>query len=372
MNLIEVIDKYSEDIEFLETAYQACNVSDIDILRGDVILRCGTEKINDYIIEMIRLDAEAKEELRKYIVEHFGEKLRNLVLSRLSQDIKNALAIIAKCVLYEKNIYNIQAMFKLSELDLSINELLRLGLLMRVSLSEVIVPEYLIEFLLSQQRELEIDIYDILQNMSNDYTNLALLEIVLFNLRPDRELFRTMYGIDYAEYVKRLHIPRLVMYVKETNNLITNPLTSIEELRRTYHEFKNFKSRNLCRRLNIHGTYNYVKSIRCGTVCTLYSSVEKALIILSPWLVITRKLLQYLSNVPRMIITNIPVNKDFIDRYYTEFTRKYPELNKVLLVFLHEETAYVFKPRKLSRVHDTLLDTLYSSNFEVIELSMEW
>ena len=220
MNLIEVIDKYSEDVKFLETAYQACSVSDIDVLRGDVILRYGTEEINDHIIEMTRLDVEAKEELRKYIVERFSEKLRDLVFSRLSHDIKSILAVIAKCVLYERNIHNIQAMFKLNELDLSINELLRLGLLMRISHSEVIVPEYLIEFLLSQQRELEIDIYDILQSMSNDYTNLALLEIVLFNLRPDRELFRTMYGIDYVEHVRKLHIPRLITYVRDLETYV--------------------------------------------------------------------------------------------------------------------------------------------------------
>ena len=69
-----------------------------------------------------------------------------------------------------------------------------------------------------------------------------------------------------------------------------------------------------------------------------------------------------------MIITTVPVGRDFINAYYSKFMYKYRELERTLLAFIQEETAYVLKPKKLTKTHDTLLDTLYSSNFEVIEL----
>ena len=213
----------------------------------------------------------------------------------------------------------------------------------------------------------DVNLEEIIDLISNDYLALTILEIALFGIKPNIEFLSKLLGVNYEEYVKSFKIDKIVKYVSDLDKFVYNPIVNIDELKGLFNNFKQSKAKSIYRRIEIPGHIQYSKSIRCLVVTSMISEEIHGLVIYCPWLVPTKKFERYYSNVPRLIILSIPLQKEFIE-YYHEYLSTLTTFRKTAFAFLSEGSVYLLKPEQLDKGLESLIDYLYSTEFEIIEL----
>lgn len=344
-----------------------CTCDNKDITCQDCSLKYDPDVCNEIVskIESLKDKLICEEVLNN---ENIVNKLGNLLEKRLGSEI------VKYCILNylssnRIDVEELEAVIELNNLSYSINDLIKLGLVYRIDLNTIYIPMYTTYLLATYCKELkhEINLEEIIDLISNDYTALTTLETALFNIKPNIEFINKLLGVNYEEYIKSFKIDKVVKYVPNLDKFIYNPIINIDEFKVLFNNFKRSKAKSIYRKIEIPGHTQYSKSIRCLIVTSMISEKIHGLVIYCPWLVPTKKFERYYSNVPRLVILGLPLQKDFIE-YYHEYLSTLTTFRKTAFAFLSEGSIYLLKPEQLDKGLESLIDYLYSTEFEVIEL----
>ncbi len=348
-------------IEVWETLYQLLNYCDEDMsaLFNDLRMRYGNgykEILDEAKRLLTSLGSKAAEAVQaKY------EVLKNAVLERLDDKSRKALCVLSRYMGLggREDILRIQ--FSLLGLEGSIiDELIEKGVLMHKSRDILFVPEYLIRASLDIPLEgFQIDLRGVLQNLTP--LQLAIIESIAFGVRPVEWLFKAIYGVGYKEALANAKINR-VLNISSQGEPVLNPAIDILELRSLIHELKDKGARNMKGIIMPHGQYGYVKAIRCGVEYTAFGGSLRGLLILCPWIMPSKRLLEFYKNENRAIIIAVRPSEHFA-QILNEHQDDIPP--RTGFIFLHERKAYVYKPRLFGKSFDSMLDFLYRSRLEV-------
>ena len=350
-------------IETLECLYQLINYADEDdeALIRDAMLRYGNDysRICNEARNILKsLGEKANEEVKKYY-----ELLADHVMNRI-KGLGNAAYTLTKYMGLGGREDILKVQFKLMGFpDSVIEDLIRAGALMHRTRNTLFVPEYLIPRFLQITGNVNVPrIEEVLSNVGT--TELVLMEAAAFHAKPINWLFKAIYGVDFRDLVLRTRVDGILDGT--TGELILNPAIDIQEIRALIHGIKDSAARSLRRALGPHGQYMYSKTVRCGIVYTLFGEGGRELIILCPWILPSRRLLEYYSREDRAIVVNTSPSTDFTDLINKHIDELPPRTG---LVFLSGNEAIVYKPRVLSKSFDSFLDFLYRSNYRVVYIN---
>ncbi|GGI67278.1 hypothetical protein [Vulcanisaeta souniana] len=349
--------------DVLEGAYQLLNYDDEDesALMQDFGLRYGDRYLEIYndaqeFINSLGEDADAR-------VRKFYELLADHAMSRV-RGFGNAVYALAKYLGLggDETVLSIQ--FRLMGFgDHVVTELIRAGMLMHRSRDVLFVPEYLIPRLLEVSGDvITPNVRDALSGLGS--VELAIVESAAFGSKPINWLFRAIYGTDFRELLPSIRIDNLLD--GSTGELIINPAIDIRELRTALHEMKDYNARTMRRTISPHGQYTYSRIARCGVVYTVFGEGGRELIMLYPWIVPSRRILDYHSRENRVIVIMREPSDEFTDIMNKHADELPPRTS---FIFINGNEALVYKPQALDRAFDLFLDFLYRSNLRVTYLN---
>jgi len=349
--------------ETLECLYQLLNYVDEDdeALIRDATLRYG----NDYleICNQARgllssLGDRADGEVRR-----FYELLADHAMGRI-RGFGNAAYALARYMELGGREVVLRVQFRLMGFaEDVVEDLIRAGVLMHRSRDVLFVPEYLIPRLLEISGDITIpDVKELLS--SANIRELMAVEAAVFGARPVNWLFRAIYGMDFRELITGTRIDGLLD--GSVGELILNPAIDVQAVRALIHEMKDSAARSFKRVLSPHGQYMYSRVARCGVVYTVFGEGGRELILLCPWVIPSRRFLDYHSREERVIVVGTSPSNEF-----AELMRRHTEElpSRTGFVFLSNNEAMVYSPRASSKSFDSFLDFLYRSNLKVTYLN---
>ncbi|WP_243675690.1 hypothetical protein [Vulcanisaeta distributa] len=190
------------------------------------------------------------------------------------------------------------------------------------------------------------------------------MESAAFSSRPIGWLFRAIYGIDFKELIHSVRIDGVLD--GSIGELILNPAIDLRELRAVIHEMKDSSARYMRRVLSPHGQYSYSRVARCGIVYTVFGEGGRELIMLYPWIVPSRRALNYHSREDRVIVIMHRPSEEFADLMDMHTDELPPRTG---FVFISNNEALVYRPQYLNNAFDSFLDFLYRSNLRVSYLN---
>ncbi len=257
----------------------------------------------------------------------------------------------------------IKDLYNLLELNVDVEKLVREGVLIHVREGYVTVPQFLISNISLESPDVEL----LLDEAEHNLTGLAVLEAWLEGSQVNVEFFEKLYGIEYDNALKSLHIRKIVKYSESLGDFVFNPLIDIEEFRTTYHAFKQSRAKKILRSLDIGiGHTKYSKRIGALVTCLAFGPGQHGIIIVAPWLVPTRRFERYCANVARLVVLSMPFRREFAE-YYHQILEETRTFRNTAFVFIQEGVAYLVVPEKRGRSLDSLLDFIYRAGFEVFE-----
>lgn len=350
-------------VELLECLYQLINYVDEDdeALIRDAMLRYGGDysRICNEARNMLRsLGEGVNEEVRRYY-----ELLADHVMGKI-KGLGDAAYALARYMGLGGREDVLKVQFRLMGFpDSVVEDLIRVGALMHRARDTLFVPEYLISRFLEISGNVSVPrIEEVLSSVGT--TELVLVEAATFGVKPINWLFRAIYGVDFRDLVLRARVDGLLD--GSTGELILNPAIEVQEIKALIHGIKDSAARSLRRALGPHGQYMYSKVVRCGVVYTVFGEGGRELIILCPWVLPSRRLLEYHSREDRAIVVGTGPSADFTDLVNEHIDELPPRTG---FVFISGNEAMVYKPRVLGRSFDSFLDFLYRSNYRVVYLN---
>jgi len=351
------------DPEDLELAYQMFIYRDEDpgALLSDIKARYGT--LDAYLRFKDTVAQLKNDESWKNILSSRRKELAALVMSRLKDRFRSALCILASRMGLGGKESVIRAQFSLAGFSDIVDELVKAGVLMHDSNTTLIVPEYLIQELIQiKDCPDDLDPSGILDTIK-DHLTMAIIESVAFSSKPIPSLFKALYGVSYSEGARSISVEGLMSYVD--GDLVLNPLIDHMRLRQLMHGLKDARARFMRRIISPHGQYVYSRRIRCGVVYTAFSGSSRVILLLCPWILPTRTLMEYHSGETRVLITTQPFRETILDYARTSIDWRLRDLG---FVFLNtdEGNAIVIRPGKGDREFEASLDFLYRSNIRVL------
>ncbi len=350
--------------DIAETAYQLLIAEDETAVLEDVEKRYGerAREVLEYAKEIARkfLEESGKDPLEaaQRLVSEYGLEIRVSTLGELA-----LVRYMAKRNYQPVPEDAIRDLLNLLEIQVSLDELLRRGVLMHVKPGFVIVPQYVNP----ETGDTVLDLEFLLDEAEHNIVGLTVLEAWLESNQPNVEMFEKLYGVPYESALRSLHLRKIAKYSEAMNDLIFNPLIDVEEFRSLYHSFKHSRAKRILRTLDIGiGHVKYSKRIGALIACVAFGPGEHGLVIMSPWLVPGRRLERYCAGVARLIVLAIPFRKEFAE-YYHSILEKTRSFRNTAFVFLQEGVAYLVAPEKRSRTLDSLIDFVYRAGLEVLE-----
>ncbi|MGC9153188.1 MAG: hypothetical protein ACP5GY_05585 [Vulcanisaeta sp.] len=347
------------DVRVLEGVYQLIHYEDEDeeALIRDFSMRYGDDYMNIYsrAKELLNsLGENADSEVRRYyelLADHAVGKIRGF---------GDAAYALARYMGLGGDEAVLKVQFRLMGFGEDVvDELIRAGVLMHRYRGVLFVPEYLVPRLLEMSGYVTApDVRNILGGLSD--AELAVVESVAFGSKPIDWLFRAIYGVGFRELVSGIRINGFLD--GSTGELVLNPVIDIQELRAILHEIKDFSARSIKRLIGPHGQYTYSKLVRCGVVYTVFGEGGRELILLCPWVLPSRRLLDYHSREDRVFIIMRRHGEEFVE-IVSKHAGELPV--RTGFVFIRDNEAFVYKPRAFSRSFDSFLDFLYRSNIKV-------
>ncbi|GAB6947559.1 hypothetical protein JCM16161A_16890 [Vulcanisaeta sp. JCM 16161] len=353
----------SLDINVLEGAYQLINYDDEDdeALIQDFNLRYGDE-----YVEILRRARELVSSLGEDAsgrIKRFYESLADHSMGKI-RGFGNAVYALVKYMGLggDEDVLRIQ--FRLVGFNEDVlTELIRAGVLMHRRRGILFVPEYLIPRLLEMSGDIPTP--NIRESLSGlDTLGLVAVESAAFGSKPISWLFRAIYGVDFREFVVKTRIDNVLD--GSIGELILNPIIDLRELRTVIHEMKDSSARAMRRVIGPHGQYTYSRIARCGVVYTVFGEGGRELIMLYPWIVPSRRVLDYHPREDRVIVIMHRPSEEFADvmgRHVNDLPQR------TGFVFISGDEAVVYKPQSMSRAFDSFLDFLYRSNLRVTYLN---
>ena len=350
-------------IDVLEGAYQLINYDDEDdeALIQDFDLRYG-DKYADVLRQVREFVSSLRENVGERIKRSY-ELLADHAMGKVKGFGDAAYALVKYMGLGgDEDVLKVQ--FRLMGFNESVlTELIRAGILMHRRRGIVFVPEYLIPRLLEVSGDIPTP--NVRESLSGlDQLGYVAVESAAFGSRPIGWLFRAIYGIDFRELVLKTRIDNILD--GSIGELVLNPTIDLRELRSVIHEMKDSSARAMRRIISPHGQYTYSKVARCGIVYTVFGEGGRELIMLYPWIVPSRRVLEYHSREDRVIVIMHRPGGEFTD-IMNEHINDIPP--RTGFVFISGSDAMVYKPQSMGRAFDSFLDFLYRSNLRVTYLN---
>ncbi len=354
--------------EVYETAYQLLISENVDVVVRDAYLRYGDEASRiveeaKKLVDRLLSEYGSREDVINFIIMNFGSSIVDLITSRFP-NFENVIPIVKY---FNKNAHRpspyqeVLCVVKVLELDLDIDSLIKIGVLMHVDENSLVVPHYL-----STYDECSVDIENILDLVSQDYAKLSIIESIVENVKPSREMFQILYGID-IESPELYEVSRVMTYCEYTSSPILNPCIDTHELRRILHEFKQARARRLFRIIEPGmGHVKYSKKIGALVSFIMLGPGEHGILMFMPWIVPSRRVEKYYASSPRLIITSIPFRREFAE-YFHNVLEDTKTFKNTAFIFIQEGVCYLVSPSRRSRTLDSLLDIIYRANLEVLE-----
>ncbi len=349
--------------DVLEGAYQLLNYDDEDeeALMRDFSLRYGDGYVEVYngargFINSLGEDADVR-------IRRFYELLADHAMSKV-RGFGNAAYALAKYLGLGGNEEALSVQFRLMGFgDHVITELIRAGILMHRRRDVLFVPEYLIPRLLEMSGDVVTpNVKDALSGLGS--VELAIVESAAFGSKPISWLFRAIYGTNFQEFLPSIRIDNILD--GSTGELIINPVIDIRELRTALHEMKDYNARTMRRTISPHGQYMYSRVARCGVVYTVFGEGGRELIMLCPWIVPSRRILDYHSRENRVIV----IMHEPSDEFTEIMNRHADELPpRTGFIFINDNETFIYRPHTLDKAFDLFLDFLYRSNLKVTYLN---
>ena len=350
-------------IEVLEGAYQLINYDDED---DEALIRDFNLRYGDGYVDVLRQAKELISSLGKDVgerIRRFYELLADHSMSKV-KGFGDAAYALVKYMGLGGNEDILKVQFRLMGFNEGVlTELIRAGILMHRRRDVVFVPEYLIPRLLEISGDIPTP--NVRESLSGlDQLGYVAVESAAFSSRPISWLFRAIYGIDFREFMLKTRINNVLD--GSIGELILNPVIDLRELRAVIHEIKDSSARAMRRVISPHGQYTYSKVARCGIVYTVFGEGGRELIMLYPWIVPSRRVLEYHPREDRVIVIMHRPSEEFVD-LMNEHADDIPP--RTGFVFISGGEAMVYKPRSLNRAFDSFLDFLYRSNLRVTYLN---
>jgi len=349
--------------EVLEGVYQLINYDDEreETLIQDFSLRYG-DRYMDVLNRVREFISSIGEDVGNRI-KRFYETLADHSMSKVRGFGNAAYALVKYMGLGgDENVLKVQFTLMGFNEDI-ITELIRAGVLMHRRRGVLFVPEYLIPRLLEMSGDIPIP--NIRESLGDlDALELVAVESAAFGSKPISWLFRAIYGIDFKEFVLKTRIGNILD--GSIGEPILNPVIDLRELRTVIHEMKDSSARSMRRIISPHGQYTYSRIARCGIVYTVFGEGGRELIMLYPWILPSRRILDYHSREDRVIIIMHRPGEEFTDIMNKHVSDLPPHTG---FVFISGNETMVYKPQSLDRAFDSFLDFLYRSNLRVIYLN---
>ncbi|ADN50166.1 hypothetical protein [Vulcanisaeta distributa] len=359
--MINVSEPLSIDV--LEGAYQLINYDDEDeeALTQDFNLRYGDRYME--VLERAREFVSSLGEDASNRIRRFYGLLADHSMSRVKGFGDAVYALIKYMGLGgDEGVLKVQ--FRLMGFNEDVlTELIRAGVLMHRRRGILFVPEYLIPRLLEMSGDIPTpNVRELISAL--DALGLVAVESAAFGSRPINWLFRAIYGVDFREFVVKVRIGNVLD--GSIGELILNPAIDLRELRMVIHEMKDSSARSMRRIISPHGQYTYSRVARCGIVYTVFGEGGRELIMLYPWIVPSRRVLDYHPREDRVIVIMQRPSEEFVDIMREHINDVPPRTG---FVFISGNEAMVYKPQSLNRAFDSFLDFLYRSNLRVAYLN---
>ncbi len=354
--------------EVYESLYQLLIAEDENVVIEDAHLRYGEDAetiLNNArkIMEELYKVYENREDIVNVVIRDYGQEIVNTILSRANNidTVKPIIKYFSKNAHSPASSEEVECLLDLLEIKYSIVDLVRLGILMHVNSDELVVPHYL-----SIYDDCYVDVENIIDNLSLDYARLAILESVVENVKPNRELFEILYNASPDNY-EIYCIDRLMKYCNSVDKLIINPCINISELREIFHNNKQVHARKLFRTIEPGvGHVKYSKKIGALVSYIMLGPGEHGIIMFMPWILPSKRLETFYATSPRIIVTSIPFRKEF-SQYFHEYLENVRSFRNTAFLFVQEGVGYLVSPSMRSRSLDSLLDLIYRSNLEIVE-----
>ncbi len=318
------------------------------------------------ISELEERYGEAREtmlsELASMCTEYINDVVSQIVSSR---DLLLLAAFFAKNQFYPVPLAKLRTYVEMMSLDVDIDSLIRKGVLLRISENDVAMPAFVESLVLQPYCDLSLD--EVIENIQQNHILLSVLEAYVDGKSPEVELFEKLYGVTYEDALARVSLHRVAKFCPETRELVMNPCIDLYELREKLHEFKKARARNILRQLDV--TMGYGKySRRLGALSHViaFGPGVHGILLSAPWLVPTRGLERYMSNIARLIITCIPFRREFAE-YFHQLLEQTSTFRKTAFAFLQEGVVYLVAPERRDKVLDSMIDFLYRCGLEVLE-----
>ncbi|MFB6470877.1 MAG: hypothetical protein TU36_006565 [Vulcanisaeta sp. AZ3] len=349
--------------EVLECLYQLINYVDDEegTLVRDAQLRYG-----DSYIDICRQAKDLKSSLGEGInnvIRRLYDLLADYVMDRI-RGLGDAAYALARYMGLGGLESVLRVQFRLMGFsENTLENLIRAGVLMHRSKDILFVPEYLISrFLAISSSVMAPNIREVLSNVN--VKGLLIIEAAAFNAKPIGWLFRAIYGLDFKDLIRDTRIDNIVD--GSLGEPILSPIIDVQELRALIHEMKDSGARSLRRALGPHGQYMYSKVVRCGVVYTVFGEGGRELILLCPWVLPSKRLLDYHAEEDRVMVIGWKPSQDFADAI-SRHSDDAP--TRTGFVFISNKEAMVYKPRLYDQSFDSFLDFLYRSNLKVSYLN---
>lgn len=232
-----------------------------------------------------------------------------------------------------------------------VESLLRWGLAMHFEDDVVAAPAYLARLIaryMAKGLGVELDVAGELEAQLHDRGLLALLEAELAG-DADWGVYELVYGRAPAS---RVRAGRLAVYDPE-HGVVVNPATSSEEVLSALLRLKERLAKSMYARLGLHGEYEFDERARCGVAyLSLDGTAEgSAEVYLCPW-----------AAPPRMR----GINRVFA--VWGDAPAGFRRQRSDMYVFVVEDKAVAVYPERRRPVHEHIVDLLYRSGFEVVEV----
>ncbi|NPA71132.1 MAG: hypothetical protein GXO26_10035 [Crenarchaeota archaeon] len=358
----------SINVDVLETAYQLLIADNMNIVEKDCEVRYG-DKWRDIInsakifIEEYCRDVD-KDECINMIIRNYGEEIARSVIERAGDKFESLRPVIRY---FNKNAHvpiseeELNCILKLCNIDLDLNNLVKIGLIMHVDEYRVIVPHYL-----SLYDECQIPVEDRIEYVISEPAKAAALESLIENVEPIFEMFEKLYGVNPSD-PSLYNIDALVIYCDPVNRPIIHPCVDMHELRNLFHELKQIRARRLFRMIEPGmGHVKYSKKIGALISYIMLGPGEHGIIMFMPWIVPSRRLERFHSSSARIIVTSVPFRREFAE-YFHNYLEDSRTFKNTAFLFVQEGIGYLVAPSKKSRTLDSLLDLIYRSGIEITE-----
>lgn len=361
-----------EELELLEARYQGSVARSRDALLTDFMIRYGDragELLNE-ALKVYELDTDSKIKVRRMITDELAYRIDKLIKHRLSLMNIDIEPILATWYYIGSNerMDRLVNLLNMAGWSISIDDYVKVGLLMRISRSTVIIPEYLANYLSSMEPPRQLDSSSIVFSNAENAIFMVTLETVVRNLRPVSGFVRAFYGKGIKEALNEGILGQIARL--HNGEVLINPLVNPRELRVALARIKNSRARVIKHSLSIYGRYSFSRELYCGINYMFTYSSRGLVVYICPWTPLYKSIIGKYSNVRGMVVIETRFRDSIVDFLSSEKSKR-PELSRIMFATLDQATKriHAIYQHESRSMMDDVLDVLYESGYNVLEVT---